>query len=323
MNGLRCTSSILAGGSGAALAASSPERPKPFLPLRGDVTLLQRTAARVAPLLGPADTITVVTDRRYRGIVAAQLPGVRILAEPTGRNTAPAVAFAVAGVERPDDEVMIVLPADTTIGDEPTYRDVLAAAEAGIARAAFGVEDPLVTLGIEVSRPATEYGYLLPDLSRGEVVNGLQAYPLRGFEEKPSAGRARQLQDQPGVAWNAGIFLWRRRAIRDALERHTALLTMIEPSVRSEAGLAAAYDRLAPTSIDVAVMEGAAQAGRVVMGRDGRRLERPRRGRRSSELGARPTGRVVPPGRSGGDRRRRPAPRPDRRTARHRGGSAR
>ena len=133
---------ILAGGGGTRLwPLSTPERPKPFLPLLDDETLLQRTAARIGPILGPDDTITVVTDRRYRGLVAAQLPDVRILAEPTGRNTAAAVALAVAAVDRPDDEVMVVLPADTTIELEGVYRDVIAAAaapsddrEAGIAQ---------------------------------------------------------------------------------------------------------------------------------------------------------------------------------------------
>jgi len=70
---------ILAGGGGTRLwPLSSPERPKPFLPLLGEETLLQRTKARVDPLLGPDDTITVVTDRRYRSIVAAQLPGAGV-----------------------------------------------------------------------------------------------------------------------------------------------------------------------------------------------------------------------------------------------------
>jgi mannose-1-phosphate guanylyltransferase len=290
---------ILAGGGGTRLwPLSSPERPKPFLPLLGDESLLQRTAARIQPLLGADDTVTVVTDRRYRALVAAQLPDVRILAEPTGRNTAAAVALAVAAVERPDDEVMVVLPADTTIEREDVYRGVIAAAADGLAKGAFGIDAPLVTLGCQVTRPATEYGYLQPDLDQTDVVDGLRAYPLRRFEEKPSAGRARELTREPGVAWNAGMFLWRRRAIRDALERYTALLTVIGPSVRSDAALAAAYDRLTPISIDYAVMEGAARDGRVVMAAMDVGW---------SDLGgwpallealqaAHPTGRVVPPG---------------------------
>ena len=86
------------------------------------------------------------------------------------------------------------------------------------------------------------------------------------FEEKPNQARAAELAQQAGVAWNAGIFLWRRRAIRDALERHTALFTLIGSVAHSEMALAAAYEQLRPVSIDYAVMEGAAQAGRVVMG---------------------------------------------------------
>jgi mannose-1-phosphate guanylyltransferase len=122
-----------------------------------------------------------------------------------------------------------------------------------------------VTLGIQVDRPATEYGYLIPDLDAGADMYDLRAYPLSGFEEKPTHDRATALQDEPGVAWNAGIFLWRRRAIRDAIERYTGLTTLLAPVVASESGLAAAYDQLRPVSIDHAVMEGAAQDRRVVM----------------------------------------------------------
>jgi mannose-1-phosphate guanylyltransferase len=210
--------------------------------------------------------VTVVTDRRYAGLVKEQLPGVRILAEPAGRNTAAAVTLAVEAIERPDDEVMLVLPADHRIADQPTFRGVLAAAASGLAQGAFDIEDPLVTLGIAVDRPATEYGYLIPDLARGADVGGLDAFPLLRFEEKPNHARAAELAQQAGVAWNAGIFLWRRRAIRDALERHTALFTLIGSVAHSEMALAAAYEQLRPVSIDYAVMEGAAQAGRVVMG---------------------------------------------------------
>jgi mannose-1-phosphate guanylyltransferase len=293
---------ILAGGGGTRLwPLSSAERPKPFLPLLDEETLLQRTVHRLFEDEGLPGTalgdVTVVTDRRYAGLVKKQLPGVRILAEPAGRNTAAAVTLAVEAIERPDDEVMLVLPADHRIGDEPLFRTVLAAAEAGLARGAFGIEDPLVTMGIQVGRPATEYGYLIPDLTRGSDVHGLQGYPLLSFEEKPHQARAAELAKQAGVAWNAGIFLWRRRAIRDALERHTALFTLIGSVAHSEMALAAAYEQLRPVSIDYAVMEGAAQAGRVVMG--SMNVGWDDLGGWSALLGAlgpAATGRVVPPG---------------------------
>jgi mannose-1-phosphate guanylyltransferase len=258
---------ILAGGGGTRLwPLSRPEVPKPFLPLLGQRTLLQQTFDRIAgyPELGlaPAD-IAVVTDRRYRGLVEAQLPAAEIVAEPIGRNTAAAIALATTALDRSPDEVMLVLPADHDIKRPHAFRAVLRAA-ARLAEGAFGIASPLVTLGIQVDRPATEYGYLLPDLDRGAELHGQMAYPLLGFEEKPSPTRAVQLRALPGVAWNAGIFAWRRRAIRDALERYTGLITLFEPVVGHRA-LDAAYDRLRPVSIDVAVMESAARVRQVVM----------------------------------------------------------
>lgn len=258
---------IMAGGGGTRLhPLSRPERPKPFLPLVGDGSLLQATVARLERV---TDSVTVVTDRRYERLVRAQVPDVAILAEPLGRNTAAAIALAALAIDRPDDEVMLVLPADQTIAEDKVgvFRDVLRGAAEHLATGAFGIDDPLVTLGIRADRPAIEYGYLIPDTSRGESVGGLQAYPLARFEEKPRAARAQELVEQGGgVAWNAGIFLWRRRAIVAALGRYTGLLQSLGPMVASPQMLDRAYESIQRAiSIDHAVMESAARSGEVVM----------------------------------------------------------
>jgi mannose-1-phosphate guanylyltransferase len=212
------------------------------------------------------DDITIVTDRRYERLVRAQLPGVALLAEPLGRNTAAAIALAALAIDRPDDEVMLVLPADQAVEQADVFADVLRRAE-GLATGAFGIDDPLVTLGTQVIRPATEYGYLIPDLGRGEDLDGLRAYPLVRFEEKPRPARAEELAVQDGVAWNAGIFLWRRRAILAALQRYTGLLQSLGPMVDSPQMLDRAYESIQmAVSIDYAVMESAARDGSVVMG---------------------------------------------------------
>jgi mannose-1-phosphate guanylyltransferase len=162
---------------------------------------------------------------------------------------------------------MVVLPADHRIepAREAEFRRVLADAAAGLATGSFGVESPLVTLGVHPTHAATEYGYLVPRFEAGEHIRGLQAYPLRAFEEKPQAARARELFESGGVAWNAGMFLWRRGAIRAALEKYTSLPMLLAPVLDSEVALRAAYERIQPLSIDYAVMEGAARDRRVVM----------------------------------------------------------
>jgi mannose-1-phosphate guanylyltransferase len=263
---------IMAGGGGTRLwPLSRPDRPKPFLPLIGAETLLQATVRRLldGPELGLDEhRIAVVTDRRYGALVREQLgPAVRILAEPGGRNTAAAIALATLQIERDDEDVMVVLPADHRIEPdrEAAFRQVLADAATGLAGGSFGLPAPLVTLGVQPTHAATEYGYLVPRFEKGERIRGLRAYPLRAFEEKPQAARARELFESGGVAWNAGMFLWQRGAILAALEKYTSLPMLLSSSMGSEVALNAAYDRIQPLSIDYAVMEGAARDRQVVM----------------------------------------------------------
>jgi mannose-1-phosphate guanylyltransferase len=254
----------MAGGGGTRLhPLSRPERPKPFLPLLGARSLLQSTAARL-----PTDDITVVTDRRYERLVREQLPDAHLVLEPMGRNTGAAIALATVAIDRPDDEVMLVVPADAHIDParEGVYSDVLRTAAAHLATGAFDIDSPLVTLGTRMTRPSVDYGHLLPRLERGADIAGLRAYPLKAFEEKPKPSRAEELYGQDGVAWNAGIFLWRRRAIRTALQRFSSLIQLLGPALGSTALLEHAYEQLKPISIDYLVMENAARDGQVVMG---------------------------------------------------------
>jgi mannose-1-phosphate guanylyltransferase len=257
---------ILAGGGGTRLwPLSRPDRPKPFLPLVGAETLLQRTVERILPLVDAAD-IFCVADQRYGQLVRDQVPDVGLIVEPTGRNTAAAIALASVLIDRPEDEVMVVLPADHWIADEAGFRSVLRTAADRLARGVFEIEQPLVTLGIRPTTPSTDYGYLRPDTMHGTTIDGVRCQPLLGFEEKPTEARARELINLPGVAWNAGMFAWQRGAIRAALEKYTPLPLLIDTAVGSTLALGNAYERISPISIDRAVMESAAADHRVVMG---------------------------------------------------------
>ncbi len=252
---------VLAGGGGTRLyPISTPERPKPFLPLLGAETLLQRTVTRLAPLISPTD-VTVVTDVRYEALVRAQLPLCQVLSEPMGRNTAAAVALAAIRVSQPPDEVMLVLPADHLIEREDEFRDLLASAER-VAGGLDGHREPLVTLGIVPTHASVEYGYLDPE--PGATSTAAAARPLRAFVEKPSVSGAQQLLEQPGVAWNGGVFLWTRRSILAALRRRTVLPVALNAAADADS-LRAVYADLPSISIDYAVLEPEARDGRVVM----------------------------------------------------------
>ena len=253
---------VLAGGGGTRLyPLSSPEKPKPFLPLLGDRTLLQTTVARLAPLVSPSDVI-VVTDVRYEAIVQAQLPESQVISEPVGRNTAAAVALAAVCAGRPMGEVMLVLPADHRIEREDVFRDLLASAER-VALGEGSTFEPLVTLGITPDQPSVEYGYLVPAEQDPIDIGTAKVRRLAAFEEKPTLARAQTLVARPGVAWNGGVFLWTRRAILSALAQYTALPGLLVDATNG-GQLQNVYEPLPSISIDYAVLEPAARDGKVV-----------------------------------------------------------
>ncbi len=255
---------VLAGGGGTRLwPLSTPERPKPFLRLIGDETLIQRSVARLAPLVAPAD-VYVVTDQRYGDLVREQLPGIpesNFLGEPMGRNTAAAVALAAEAIDRPPEEVMVVLPADAHVADEPGLRAALAVA-ADVAAGGC-----LVTLGVTPGRPETGYGYVMAR-PPARVVAGRETYAVDRFVEKPSMERAIELIATGLASWNAGIFVWTRAAIRDNLSRHAPeivgpIRAICSSGATEDLGLA--YPSLLATSIDYAVMEPASLEGAVAV----------------------------------------------------------
>jgi mannose-1-phosphate guanylyltransferase/mannose-6-phosphate isomerase len=254
---------IMAGGGGTRLwPLSRSARPKPFLPLVGETTLLQATVARLAPLIVSGD-VYIVTDGRYADLVREQLPDLpeaNILAEPLGRNTAAAVALAALAIDRPASEVMAVLPADHRIADPEGFRAALAAAA---ERAAGG---DLVTLGITPSGPETGYGYVLATGDARPVL-GMPSYRVERFVEKPSVERASQLLASGHASWNAGIFVWRRDAVTTGLERHAAdIMDPLRAALAAGgAALAATYPTLRSTSIDYALLEPTSLEGHVAV----------------------------------------------------------
>ncbi len=251
---------ILAGGKGERLWPATEERPKPFLPFGGrGRTLIRATYERVLPLVGE-DRIYVVAGPSLtpRIKVELSLPPERLIVEPYGKNTAPAVGLAALILHSRDPQgVMAMLPADHRIEDEEAFRSALRAAE----RAAE--EGYLVTLGIRPTYPATGYGYIEAGEELFRTEGNIVCRALR-FVEKPDRKTAEEYLDRGNFFWNSGIFIWKLSRILEEIERHLpglhrALGLLAERLGRGgwEEALKEAYGMAEETSIDYGVMERA------------------------------------------------------------------
>ena len=250
---------ILSGGSGSRLwPLSRKQFPKQFLALTGEHTLFQQTLERL--VFEGMDAPIVVCNKDHRFIVNEQLSTrklecQRILMEPFGRNTAPAVALtAMMLVNEGRDELMLVLPADHVIDDQKALQRALALATVAAERG------EMVLFGVPATRPETGYGYIKStnDSLLPEGVSRVQQ-----FVEKPDEKRAVEFVKSGGYFWNSGMFLFRASRFLEELKKYdpdiydTCVLTLerseqdADTVTFDEATFACCPDN----SIDYAVME--------------------------------------------------------------------
>ena len=247
---------IVAGGSGERFwPLSTADRPKQFLPLGGEDSLIRATFQRLKAVV-PPERIWVVTLKRHAKRVKQELPEIhpsRILAEPQGMNTAPALHLAALAVSRKDPRAtLVVVPADAWVPRVAPYRRAL--------RDALGLasrEDRLVLIGVRPTRIETGYGYIQP----GEKLSKSRAHTVRRFVEKPSRARARRFALGGKHLWNCGIFAWKAQVFMDAVARHLPELDRAFASLQAgrwtQARLKHAYSRAPRISVDYGVLERA------------------------------------------------------------------
>jgi mannose-1-phosphate guanylyltransferase len=254
---------IMAGGGGTRFwPRSRQKRPKQFLTLTGDRSLLQQAGDRVEALAPPGRT-WVITAGVYRDEVGGQLPDLppdRIVGEPVGRDTAPCIGLGAALIAREDPAaVMLVMPADHVIEPVQEFRRATQVA------AQLAEEHPaaLVTFGIPPTFPATGYGYIRRGAEAAHR-QGVSAFLVREFKEKPTADVAERFLQAGDYFWNSGIFVWKVSTILGALrERQPKLFAAVQrvaeawATPQREAVLRREYEALERVSIDKAVMEQA------------------------------------------------------------------
>ncbi|MCH4565431.1 mannose-1-phosphate guanylyltransferase/mannose-6-phosphate isomerase [Halomonas sp. EGI 63088] len=204
---------IMAGGSGSRLWPLSRRlHPKQFLPLTGEGSMLQETLKRLALLEHHAPLL--ICNEEHRFLAAEQIRQLcindaKILLEPAGRNTAPAIALAALhAVEQDPEALLLVLPADHLIEDVAPFHESVNHARQ------LAETGQLVTFGVVPQHPETGYGYI----QRGEP-QGSHGFKVKRFVEKPDRATAQDYLETGDYYWNSGMFLFRADRYLEELER--------------------------------------------------------------------------------------------------------
>ncbi|UTV86717.1 mannose-1-phosphate guanylyltransferase/mannose-6-phosphate isomerase [Cobetia amphilecti] len=253
---------IMAGGSGSRLWPLSRQlNPKQFLPLTGEGSMLQETLKRLEPLEHCAPLL--ICNEEHRFLVAEQVrqqgvSGARILLEPEGRNTAPAIAVAALhAIAEDPNALLLVLAADHLIRDVAIFHESIGHAQM------LAEQNQLVTFGIVPTHAETGYGYI----QRGEGLDDF-GFRVKRFVEKPDIDTAEDYLASGGYYWNSGMFLFSAQSYLEELERFQP--AMVEACRAALAGAsqdldftrldAEAFKACPSDSIDYAVMERTEQA---------------------------------------------------------------
>lgn len=254
---------VMAGGRGERFwPLSTEEKPKQFLNLLGEDTMIQMTVKRLLKIM-PIERIFVVTAEKYMVLVKEQLPFLpdrNIIIEPVGKNTAPCIVLSAFLIEKYyKDATLAVLPSDHFIKDEEAFNKTLKSAEEFVKKE----DNSIITLGIVPDRPETGYGYI-KYMGVDENIQGFKIYHVERFVEKPDTETAKDFIKNGNYLWNSGIFVWKTSTIKNLAEK---FLSNTFESVREISDafheddfnevLKSKYNQVDSISVDFGIMEKA------------------------------------------------------------------
>ena len=247
---------ILAGGRGTRFwPLSRKRRAKQMLALNTERSMIQETVERLAAV-APEERFWVITNADLRDGIRKQLPKLpkqQIVAEPAGRNTAPAIGLAAFLIAREDPRAVLGLfPSDHVIENEKRFTTALKSA---INIATAGPN--MVVMGIQPTRPETGYGYI----EAGDK-SGHGALTVNRFREKPNRETAEEFLRAGKYFWNSGMFVWGAQTLVDALREHLPKTAAILHEIAESWGtrkfdktFAKLYPQCENISVDYAVLE--------------------------------------------------------------------
>jgi len=253
---------IMAGGVGSRFwPMSRSAHPKQFLDILGTgKSLLRQTYERFLRIC-PAENILVVTNESYAELVKAQIPELgdkQIIGEPSRKNTAPCIAYAISKIEKHAPHAnIIVAPSDHIIMKEEEFSEAITHALTFTAE-----NDCLVTLGIKPCRPDTGYGYIQFNAEMCNVSKRI--CKVKTFTEKPNSEMAAFFIESGDFLWNSGIFVWSLQSISKAFAKHLPDMSALfregtdkYDTPQETEFIRAAYTQCTNISIDYGIMEKA------------------------------------------------------------------
>ena len=253
---------IMAGGIGTRFwPFSRRKKPKQFLPIISEKTMIEETVNRISPKI-PFSRIYTIADHQKTQTIKAFFPDIpeeNFLIEPEGKNTAPCLLLASAAIHlKKPEAVVAVLPADHFIQDHPLFLKKLEAAAVAAEQS-----QSLLTFGIPPDYPATGYGYI--NFSSNESSRFLEEdfFPVSAFKEKPDYELAETFLQTGEYFWNSGMFVWSTQVFAEKIQQFAPALfshwdDLLEAvSQNDEEKIASIYSQLPATSIDYALMEKA------------------------------------------------------------------
>ena len=244
---------ILSGGSGTRLwPVSRQQLPKQFCDIFGaplQTLTLQRCLKMGTPWIVTSQALHTLTELN---LAQNKVSGVRVVYEPMGKNTAPAVAALckLLMAQGKGAEVVGVFPSDHLISKEEAFLKVVAFAES-VAK-----ENRVVTLGITPSYPETGYGYIQTQKESLQESGGLKAHSVLKFHEKPNIEKAKEFIAQGSFSWNAGIFVFKVSHMASLFEKHQPEMWKQMSALKEDSSnLGEVYEKVQSISIDYAIME--------------------------------------------------------------------